>query len=168
MAAILTVKAISILAVLLSAGALGVTFFIPGPQGTQGPQGSTGPTGPQGKPATTYKPTPQTRQFYILVIPDLGGAGYDKFDPSTITVNQNDTVHMTIRNTDPMPHGFYLAAYGIDVPIAAAFNDTIPTDTVITSFVATIPGVFVFYCSVPCGDGHGQMMGTITVLPISA
>lgn len=160
-------KALSILAVLLSAGALGATFLIPGPQGPQGTQGNTGPTGPQGPSSTQYKPAPQTRQFYILVIPDMGGNGYDKFEPSTITVNQNDIVSITIRNTDTMPHGFDLSAYSVHVPIASAFNATTPTDTIIPNFNATTPGVFVFYCYVPCGTGHGEMMGYFTVLPRS-
>jgi len=61
-----------------------------------------------------YNPTAQTRSFTQLATPDFAGEGYDKFLPSIIVINQDDTVNVTVRNADDMAHGFALPAYGID------------------------------------------------------
>ncbi len=180
MATATSVTILSIVAILLALASVGVVFAIPGPQGAQGAQGaqgSQGPVGPRGAPGAqgpvgvSYNPAPAERDFYILILPDMGGDSYDIYLPSTITVNQGDNVSITLRNTDAVDHGFELDAYHINVTASAAeeVNDsTVPTETVVPTFVASTPGVFQFFCNVYCGDGHYEMIGYLTVLPISA
>jgi heme/copper-type cytochrome/quinol oxidase subunit 2 len=116
-----------------------------------------------------YAPAPTDRKFTLLAIPDFAGDAYDKFFPETLVVNQGDHVSISIRNLDTVPHGFAIAAYGIDVAVNPAQqlpNGTAtPTITEVPAFVASSPGVFLFICTVPCGPGHGEMVGTMIVLP---
>jgi heme/copper-type cytochrome/quinol oxidase subunit 2 len=116
-----------------------------------------------------YAPSPTDRKFTLLAIPDFAGDAYDKFFPETVVVNQGDHVNISIRNLDAMPHGFAIAAYGIDVAVNPAQqlpNGTAtPTITEVPTFAASSPGVFLFICTVPCGGGHQEMVGTIIVLP---
>jgi heme/copper-type cytochrome/quinol oxidase subunit 2/plastocyanin len=118
---------------------------------------------------TNYNPPAQTRSFTQVVLPDFSGDGYDKFFPGLMVVNQGDTVNISIRNIDDNPHGFAMADYdlnsavnpGQDLP-----NGTIqPLTTAITPFSASKAGVFSFLCTVPCGAGHFQMVGSLIVLP---
>lgn len=53
-------------------------------------------------------------------------------------------------------HGFAVPELGINVTIAPGETVTvvIPTDT---------EGTFSFFCSIPCGSGHRDMTGTITI-----
>jgi heme/copper-type cytochrome/quinol oxidase subunit 2 len=118
-----------------------------------------------------YSPAPTDRKFTLLAIPDFAGDAYDKFFPETVAVNQGDQVGISIRNLDTMPHGFAIAAYGIDVAVNPAQqlpNGTAtPTITEVPAFAASSPGVFLFICTVPCGQGHQEMVGTMIVLPRS-
>lgn len=66
--------------------------------------------------------------------------------PEDITVNQGDTVKLTIINEDEYDHGIAIDAYGISQRVPAL-------GTIEAEFVATQPGDFPFYCSVPCGEG---------------
>ncbi len=117
----------------------------------------------------SYNPTAQARSFTQLIIPDFAGDGYDKYFPATMVVNRGDTVNLTVTNTDDMPHGFALAAYGLDVVINPGQdlpNGSIqPQDTSIQPFIASAPGIFEFLCTVPCGPGHLEMVGSLVVLP---
>jgi heme/copper-type cytochrome/quinol oxidase subunit 2 len=116
-----------------------------------------------------YNPTAQTRSLTQVVTPDFAGEGYDKFLPSIIVVNQDDTVNVTVRNADEMAHGFALPAYGIDAIADSGViqpNGTIASvDTVVAHFVASSAGIFRFLCTVPCGPGHLEMVGSLVVLP---
>jgi len=78
-----------------------------------------------------------------------------KFDPNTITVNEGDTVEITVTATD-VSHGFRLAEFGIDEELS-------PGTPVVIRFVADKKGTFTFSCSVPCGSGHREMKGTLIV-----
>lgn len=69
------------------------------------------------------------------------------WNPDEIEIDQGDTVKITIINEDNYDHGFAIDAYGISQRIPA--NGTINVE-----FVATRPGDFPFYCSVPCGEGE--------------
>lgn len=78
-----------------------------------------------------------------------------EFVPSTITVNQGDTVIINATSTDVV-HGFLIPEYNINVDL--------PVDeTVKIEFVADKKGEFSFRCSVYCGSGHGAMTGTLIV-----
>jgi heme/copper-type cytochrome/quinol oxidase subunit 2 len=118
---------------------------------------------------SSYGPGPADRKFTLLAIPDFAGDAYDKFIPETFVVNQGDHVGISIRNLDTAPHGFGMAAYGIDVAVNPAremSNGTVtPTITEVPVFTASSPGVFLFTCTVPCGPGHQEMVGTMIVLP---
>ena len=70
-----------------------------------------------------------------------------KFEPDDITVNQGDRVILTIVNEDDYDHGIAIDAFGVSERIPAL-------GTITVQFVATQPGEFPFYCSVPCGDGE--------------
>ncbi len=118
---------------------------------------------------STYSPPMQNRSFTQLVIPDFAGTGYDKFFPGVMVVNQGDTINVTVRNTDDMPHGFAIAAYNMSVganPGQDQPNGTIlPVTTSIDPFVASNAGIFRFLCTSPCGAGHFEMVGQLVVLP---
>ena len=118
---------------------------------------------------TGYSPAVQTRSFTQLVIPDFAGESYDKYLSAVMVVNQGDKVNVTFRNTDDMPHGFALAAYGLDAMISPGQDQPdgsiTPVVTSIQLFTASTPGVFRFLCTVPCGPGHLEMVGSLVVLP---
>jgi heme/copper-type cytochrome/quinol oxidase subunit 2 len=118
---------------------------------------------------SSYNPSTQTRNFTELVLPDFAGDGYDKFFPGVMVVNQGDTVNVSVRNTDDMPHGFAIAAYSLDVAVNPGQdlpNGTIaPFTTLVPPFVASTPGIFRFLCTTPCGPGHFEMVGALVVLP---
>ena len=106
---------------------------------------------------SSAKPQTGTRTIYMLALADVGGAGYDKFDPGTIVVQKGDRVHLVLNNTDEMDHGFAIDAYGISQEVHSQSTITI-------DFVADKAGVFTFYCTFPCGPGHPQMIGQLIVL----
>ncbi len=104
------------------------------------------------------KPETGTRTVYMLAIADMGGDGYDKFAPQSVTVLKGDTVNIVLNNIDAdMDHGFAIDAYGINQVVKAGQSITV-------TFVADKAGVFTFYCTVPCGPGHSQMTGQLIVL----
>ncbi|MDP3918339.1 MAG: cupredoxin domain-containing protein [Nanoarchaeota archaeon] len=77
------------------------------------------------------------------------------FEPSTITVNEGDTVllHITAEDID---HGFYLSQFGV--------SEILPEGEEVTiEFVADTIGTYSFSCSVPCGAGHSGMKGQLVV-----
>lgn len=115
-----------------------------------------------------YNPAVQTRNFMQIIVPDFAGDGYDKYVPGVMVVNQGDKVNLTIRNMDDMAHGFALAAFGLDVAINSgqvqADGSISPVDTNLP-FTASTAGVFRFLCTVPCGPGHFEMVGSLMVLP---
>lgn len=69
------------------------------------------------------------------------------WSPEDIVVNQGDLVKLTIINEDEYDHGLAIDAYGISQRVPAL-------GTIQAEFVATQPGDFPFYCSVPCGEGE--------------
>ena len=87
-----------------------------------------------------------------------------RFIPDLIEVNQGDTIKLTITNNDDYDHGFSVDAFGISQRIPAK-------ETIYVEFVATQPGDFPYYCSVPCGEGvvdgekrgHFDQVGRIKV-----
>lgn len=77
------------------------------------------------------------------------------FEPSTIIVNKNDKVILNIKSID-VTHGFALPDFKINEKI-------MPGKTVTVEFIADKTGEFKFFCSVPCGEGHGNMQGKLIV-----
>ena len=80
-----------------------------------------------------------------------------EFDPAVITVNQGDTVKLTVESID-VSHGFAISQFGINRYLT-------PGKTQEVEFVADKTGTFSFFCTVPCGSGHSSMRGTLIVEP---
>jgi plastocyanin len=70
-----------------------------------------------------------------------------KFTPAVIRVNQNDTVKITLKNTQAS-HSWNVETYEVSTPVINAGQQATVT------FVADKKGTFEYYCSV---DGHRQM-----------
>tara|TARA_Y100000310_G_C20640064_1_gene793401 strand:- start:348 stop:875 length:528 start_codon:yes stop_codon:yes gene_type:complete len=78
-----------------------------------------------------------------------------EFVPSTITVNEGDTVKLAVTSSD-VDHGIAIPTFGVREFLA-------PGNTVNIEFVADKKGTFDFFCSVACGSGHGGMRGKLVV-----
>lgn len=79
-----------------------------------------------------------------------------KFNPSIINVTYGSDVTLRITSID-VTHGFQVDEYKI-------YNVVVPAgETVDVNFVANIRGEFIFYCTVLCGTGHANHLGTLVV-----
>lgn len=78
-----------------------------------------------------------------------------QFTPSTITVNEGDTVILHITSLDEM-HGIAIPEFGVSQQLPPGEEKTV-------QFVADKKGSFRFFCNVPCGEGHKDMTGMIVV-----
>jgi len=82
--------------------------------------------------------------------------------PDTITVDGGDKVKLTItvdaNQTDqaPVPHAFGLQAFGVDEYLPVGVPKVV-------EFEANKRGTFLFICSIPCGEGHFNMVGKLIV-----
>ncbi len=81
--------------------------------------------------------------------------------PETITVKQGEKIRLVITSTaevnqDFTFHGFALEGYNISQVLPVG-------ETTIVEFVAEKKGDFPFVCSVYCGTGHDEMLGTLKV-----
>lgn len=76
------------------------------------------------------------------------------FTPNTMTVNEGDTVRITLVNDDNMPHDFVLDEFDARTEIL----NTGETETI--EFVADEAGTFEYYCSV----GNHRAMGMVGTL----
>ncbi|MBI2411354.1 MAG: cupredoxin domain-containing protein [Candidatus Kerfeldbacteria bacterium] len=77
------------------------------------------------------------------------------FSPSSITVNEGDTVTLNITSKD-VEHGFYIDEFNVNATLSAGKTTTV-------TFVASKAGTYSFFCSVYCGEGHPDMSGTLVV-----
>ncbi len=77
------------------------------------------------------------------------------YSPSTITVNQGDTVTIQLVSTDVV-HGLYVDGYGVSVQAD-------PGQTKSLTFTATRLGSYRFRCNVTCGALHPFMIGKLNV-----
>lgn len=78
------------------------------------------------------------------------------WNPTLIVVKAGDTVKINLINEDPYDHGFAMEAFGINKRMFAKQKTSV-------EFIASKKGKFIFYCSVPCGEGHLQQIGYIIV-----
>ncbi len=104
------------------------------------------PTTPPTPPATP--PSPVVQEFSVT-------AKQFEFVPSTITVNQGDTVRLRVTSQD-VNHGLLISGYNKSM-------DLQPGKEAVLEFVADQKGEFAFSCSVFCGSGHGGMRGSLIV-----
>jgi len=92
--------------------------------------------------------TGETREFTVRAF-QFG------YEPSVLEVNKGDKVIIHGYTSD-VSHGLAIAEYGINMRL---MDENLVTE----EFIADKGGVFPFYCSVPCGSGHGAMSGTLIV-----
>lgn len=96
----------------------------------------------------TTKSTGEIKEF------DITAKNWE-FVPDTITVNEGDTVKLTVTSVD-VTHGFSLFEFGINENLK-------PGKTVEIEFIADKKGEFTFFCNIFCGSGHGGMNGKLIV-----
>ncbi len=83
----------------------------------------------------------------------LDGKEVYGFVPGTITVMAGDTLHLTLLNPEDDTHAFVLHDLYLPLP---------PQSRIDTTYVARVPGIFTFSCTVP---QHLPMMrGELVVL----
>lgn len=82
-----------------------------------------------------------------------------EFDPPQIEVKKCDRVTLHVENEDEYDHGFAIDVFGVNKRLT-------PKSTTSVTFTASQSGEFVFYCSVPCGEGHLRHKGKIVVFDI--
>lgn len=77
------------------------------------------------------------------------------FEPATIEVTQGERIRLVLATRD-VPHGLAIPEFGVNLATGEGREDS-------AEFVADKAGEFSFYCSIPCGSGHGKMRGTLVV-----
>jgi nitrite reductase (NO-forming) len=119
------------------------------------------------KPITTAaQETPTTTVDYTLrtmlggdpAMAFVGvGGDIDGVTNPTLTAKVGDTVNITVINGNPVLHDLTIDEFAV-----ATGPLTLQDETVTVTFIATAPGEYVYYCSVP---GHRDigMWGTITI-----
>jgi plastocyanin len=129
-----------------------------------------------GRPAPAYRP--RTRSVTVTAVPLLvkeeqavlpflkgdfapGGVLEGKevyaFSPSTITVVEGDTVHLTLINPEDDDHSFVLPDFAVALP---------PQRSIEATYVAKHAGIFPILCAV---QSHLPMMsGQLVVLPAAS
>ena len=116
-----------------------------------------------GTPASiNYKPTSETKQFWVYqntasFNDSAIGIPHDQFTPSTLVVNQGDTVIIHFYNTEDTPehHNFVMTGvYSVNVDLGAGEHQDI-------TFTASHAGVFIFLCTFH----QPTMRGQLIVLP---
>ncbi len=77
------------------------------------------------------------------------------FSPAAISVKKGEKITLRLTGKEGN-HGFAVADLGINTPVSEGktVDVDLPTDKA---------GTFSFRCSVPCGSGHRDMTGTITI-----
>ena len=78
-----------------------------------------------------------------------------EFDPGVITVNKGDKVRLRVKSLD-VAHGISIPDFGVNLKVN-------PGEEATAEFVADKTGEFDFRCNVYCGEGHGEMTGTLIV-----
>lgn len=110
----------------------------------------TAPTTAAPTPKPTTLPTaPQAVKEFTVTAKNW------EWNPKTITVKKGDKVVLHVSSADD-DHGFGIREYNINVAFDGGETKTI-------EFTADKAGSFTFYCSVPCGEGHREMKGTLVV-----
>lgn len=81
----------------------------------------------------------------------------EQYGDTRIIVKKGDMLRILVTSTD-IVHGFGLLEWGIN-------KQTPPGETVTIEFLADQTGSFAFFCTVFCGVGHPQHLGTLVVEP---
>lgn len=80
----------------------------------------------------------------------------DECTTDPIVVKAGDRVQIKILNEDTYDHGWALETFAVN-------RRLFPKQETTVEFLASKPGQFRFYCSVPCGEGHYSQTGTLIV-----
>ena len=78
----------------------------------------------------------------------VGGDIDGQINP-TLTANVGDTVRVTVINGDPVMHDFVIDEFNVTTGELTTADQTVTVE-----FVASLPGEYVYYCSVP---GHREI-----------
>lgn len=98
-----------------------------------------------------FKTTGEVVEIHMRVIQNTW-----RWEPDTIRVNPGDKVILHILNEDTYDHGFAIDVFGVN-------RRLFPKSTTTIEFTPSLSGKFNFYCSVPCGQGHYDQVGTLIV-----
>lgn len=78
------------------------------------------------------------------------------FEPAVIEAVEGERLRILVKSGDG-PHGFEIKKFKVSKEIPRG------SDPVVIEFTASEAGKFPILCSVFCGDGHGDMKGTLIV-----
>ena len=78
------------------------------------------------------------------------------FEPAVIEAVEGERLRILVKSGDG-PHGFEIKKFKVSKEIPRG------SDPVVIEFTASEAGKFPIICSVFCGDGHGDMKGTLIV-----
>lgn len=120
---------------------------------------------PAGYGSTGGAPAPAVVEYTLRTVLGLTpamafqgvGGDIDGVVNPLLTANVGDTVRLTVINGDPVAHDLEITEFGVST--GQLIEDE---QTVTVEFVASAPGDFVYFCSIP---GHRQigMFGTLRV-----
>lgn len=95
---------------------------------------------------------------------EAGKEEVHRWVPSTFVANAGDTIILRVKNADvdcadEPPHGFSMAAFGVDIKEIPAGSEEVIT------IKADKPGVYTFTCGGEnCAKDHGEQSGQLIVL----
>ena len=112
-----------------------------------------GNPGQQGSSQTSVSPSTPVSVMEARKI-DVTAESF-AFAPNVIKAKKGEKVVVHLTGKTGL-HGFAIPDLGVNVPIAAGqvVDVALPTDKV---------GTFTLLCSIPCGSGHREMKGTVTI-----
>jgi cytochrome c oxidase subunit 2 len=83
------------------------------------------------------------------------------FEPATIEAVEGERLRILVKSGDGL-HGFEIKKFKVSKEIPRG------AEPVIIEFTASEAGKFPILCSAFCGDGHGDMKGTLVVSAAAA
>jgi cytochrome c oxidase subunit 2 len=83
------------------------------------------------------------------------------FEPAEIEAVEGERLRILVRSGDGL-HGFEIKKFKVSKEVPRG------GEPVVIEFTASEQGTFPILCSVFCGDGHGDMKGTLVVSARSA
>ena len=78
------------------------------------------------------------------------------FEPATIEAVEGERLRILVKSGDGL-HGFEIKKFKVSKEIPRG------AEPVVIEFTASEAGTFPILCSAFCGDGHGDMKGTLVV-----
>lgn len=104
----------------------------------------------EGEESNTMPPVSEKRVIEIA-------ADNWSFTPAAITAKQGEMLEVRLVGVGGV-HGFAVPGLGINTPVN-------PGGSLSVSIPTAEAGAYEFFCSIPCGAGHKDMRGTITITP---